>query len=852
MMNRFAGSVLSAVLLCAAFSLVALERELFSAIRADDLPKAEKLISAKTLEERNTSGGSLLHIAAGEGASRIFRYLVEKKSMNWQEKDRYGTTPFLKAAEADSVEIVRYLTERGADPLEKDRFGACALHRAAGANALKVMKYLLDERKLAPGITDNSGSTALHKAAEGNALEVLKYLIEEKKLDVHVRSGAGDSILRSAVRNGKLPAAQYLIEKAGMDAAEKNARGENLLFAAVSYPSNPAELVRYLADGRKLGVGGVGAAGESLLRRTAEFGSVAILRFLLDEKRMNVKETASDGSTLLHAAAAHSRLDILKYLVEEKKLDPSVRNKNGKTPADAAGESGVAGAGSDPEKVRQYLLKASAAPAPVSPPPAAAPAEKAAKKTEQNIPDPEITFPVYGKTLPLILPCDRGHGMFALVKNYQEECHVSIRNPGKKMIRIQVIPIADSWFTTAFPMTSIRLNPGKTAKFRLSFGQSASCTGVRVYWRADGMDAPKCKDFFFKDAGPVPRTGKVIEYLAWKTGKGPLKKTTPESLEDGAKLYDAFKKRKKFVFSNLLKAGADPNARFLDEQLNLNSVFRMICMSAREMPDYKAYLDLMMRSADIESVLFWDSQFPSSDADAPVLKYLLQHDVNPNGRGPGTYVLLDSLLTNPFNCTEKMYALIFQSGADPNRPVWAEMKGKGGTSSHWYKKPTATIIRLAEAWLPAPKDETQNDKQAAEFLRILKLFLKKGAKPNTMREASANSKGPRNAKENILHFLAKRSMTPAGLEAFKLLLDAGADPNAADSPAGNTPLLYLAEEDTVWARNAVRLLIKAGANLKVQNAKKQTPVDIATGKMKVLLQHAHEKSRLELERPPKP
>ena len=70
------GHVIVTILLGAVLPLGGMERGLFTAIHEDNLAKAEKLISAGTLQERSASGGSLLHVAAGEGAFRIFRYLV--------------------------------------------------------------------------------------------------------------------------------------------------------------------------------------------------------------------------------------------------------------------------------------------------------------------------------------------------------------------------------------------------------------------------------------------------------------------------------------------------------------------------------------------------------------------------------------------------------------------------------------------------------------------------------------------------------------------------------------------------------------------------------------------------------
>lgn len=852
------------ILLGAVLPLAAMERGLFTAIHEDNLAKAEMLITADTLQERNASGGSLLHVAAGEGASRIFRYLVEEKGMDWKKKDRYGASPLHKAAAADSVEIIRFLAKCGADPLDTDKFGANALHRAAAANALRAVKYFIDERKLDPVSEDKFGNTALHKAAAGDALDVLKYLIEEKKFNIRVCNNAGATILRTAVRNGKLPAAQYLIEKAGMDVQEKNARGETLLFAAVSYYSNPLELVRYLVDGKKIPVNAVNNAGDTALRSAAEFGSVEILKYLLDEKKMNVKETAADGSSLLHAAAARSRLDILKYLIETRGFDPSVRNKSGKTPADLAGQSGIIGMGATPEEVKQYLLTysaktAAAVQAPVkneADMPSAADtadteAEGESESEAEAVPEsrhpgePTVQFPVYGKVLPNILPGTRGRGMFALMRDERADCFVVVRNQTKNALRVQIVPIADSWFFS-LPILSIRLNPGERCKRRLNFGQSAHCTGIRVYWLESGKTVPNFRDFLCKDAGPIPRTGKVVDFIAWESGKGPLRKTTLESLEDGKRLYEAFKKRDKIAFTGLLKAGADPNARIMDEKLNLDSVFRIVCRNARDLPDFKIWLDSMMKSTfDLNNALYWTRDFPFDDADASVLKYLLQHDLKPNGRGPGNFSPLDILLMNPVQCTSKMYALLFQYGANPNLPVTRRFVDKNGVIRK-VKEPTATLIRLAGGWLPKPEEEAEKSAQTTEFLKIMKLFLKAGAKPDTMRKIKTADDD--SATENILHYLAKRSVTSAGLEAFRMLLEHGANPNAVDSPGGNTPLFYLVKEDTVRARNAVRLFIKAGADVRIRNADQNTVVSIAEGKMKTLLQHSHDKKWLEPER----
>jgi ankyrin repeat protein len=129
------------------------------------------------------------------------RYLVAiVGSVAWV--DLTGQTPFLRAAAAGDLAVMRLLLERGADPNIATYAGTTPLMVAAGVNWAFAETYdegpaaLLAAVKLAHGLgndvnaVNSMGVAAIHGAANRGANDVIEYLAANgARLDVADREG---------------------------------------------------------------------------------------------------------------------------------------------------------------------------------------------------------------------------------------------------------------------------------------------------------------------------------------------------------------------------------------------------------------------------------------------------------------------------------------------------------------------------------------------------------------------------------------------------------------------------------------------------------------------------------------
>jgi ankyrin repeat protein len=150
--------------------------------------------------------GRLLDAGANPNArTREFpherRYLVAVVgSVAWV--DLTGQTPFLRAAAAGDLRVMRLLLEHGADPNLATDAGTTPLMVAAGINWAVAETFdegpaaLLEAVRLAHGLgndvnaVNSMGLTAIHGAANRGANEIIEYLAANgARLDVPDREG---------------------------------------------------------------------------------------------------------------------------------------------------------------------------------------------------------------------------------------------------------------------------------------------------------------------------------------------------------------------------------------------------------------------------------------------------------------------------------------------------------------------------------------------------------------------------------------------------------------------------------------------------------------------------------------
>ncbi|GMF13583.1 unnamed protein product [Phytophthora lilii] len=180
----------------------------------------------------NNNGFTALAYAAKWGHINLVRCLTELGA-DANIKDRYGDTALMKAAVNGRLDIVQYLTRFGADVNAVDKDGDTALIWAAERGHIDVVTHFVEQCNANINASNNSGLTALMYAAERGHVKVVRCLTMQCSIDLNAKSEAGDTALMKAVAEGYIEVARLLSRQRGIDVNSRNNRGETAIGIAV-------------------------------------------------------------------------------------------------------------------------------------------------------------------------------------------------------------------------------------------------------------------------------------------------------------------------------------------------------------------------------------------------------------------------------------------------------------------------------------------------------------------------------------------------------------------------------------------------------------------------------------------
>ncbi|MBN1598075.1 MAG: ankyrin repeat domain-containing protein [Bacteroidales bacterium] len=151
----------------------------------------------------NAQHRSELHEPAGRGDLEAVKEKIENGA-KVDKKDIAGQTPLMYAAEGGSIEVVKYLVEKGADVnAESGSKGrGTALIYAAAANRFEVVKYLLENGADINATTPYQNETALVWSVAMGHTDVVKLLVE-KGADQEIKNRSGQTVMDLAKQSGK-------------------------------------------------------------------------------------------------------------------------------------------------------------------------------------------------------------------------------------------------------------------------------------------------------------------------------------------------------------------------------------------------------------------------------------------------------------------------------------------------------------------------------------------------------------------------------------------------------------------------------------------------------------------------
>jgi len=179
-------------------------------------------------------GYNPLHCALHEGDTNIINELLDRKDFistkSINENSEEGGTPLMLACELDSLELVKRLIERGADPLFARKNGLTAIEIAINRNCLPVLDFLLS--KAVPS------TKAMETAAKDGSVEILK-LIESKYSTIFFafKNASHHTLLHLAIESGNVKNALWIMDKCSnlnyLKAKNKNDKSAFSLAAAL-------------------------------------------------------------------------------------------------------------------------------------------------------------------------------------------------------------------------------------------------------------------------------------------------------------------------------------------------------------------------------------------------------------------------------------------------------------------------------------------------------------------------------------------------------------------------------------------------------------------------------------------
>ena len=245
-------------------------------------------------------GVTPLHLAAGAGdPSIVFLLLARGANVHAKRYDDW-CEPLQLAAQKGNMNVINQLLEKGASPSEPTIGGVTPLFGATQQGHLSVVSRLLVEGSTANARDLSLGRSAVHHAAQEGHLPIIDLLTSSYQADVNAEDFSGITPLFLAALNGQLSAVRYLLQNGAHVDTWSNDNYMSAVHAAASKGSEST--VRLLhAWGAKMDL--EMESGVTPLFIASCEGHISVVKFLLENAQVNVNAIhfPNDHSALLAA-----------------------------------------------------------------------------------------------------------------------------------------------------------------------------------------------------------------------------------------------------------------------------------------------------------------------------------------------------------------------------------------------------------------------------------------------------------------------------------------------------------------------------------------------------------------------
>jgi len=263
-----------------------------------NLPMAQLLLKkGAAVRAQNLAGQTPLHEAVRLGNVPLAALFL-KAGASVNQADTQGNTPLHNLVLFDSLDMGELLLASGADLGAKNREGRTVLQEAVRRGLIKASAWLI-KKGSDPNTRDTLGRTPLFDAVQAGSADLVKLLITSGA-GVNLRDATGSTVAHQAAAATSQPVSDLLLG-AGADLFAENASGQTPVVVA--------------------------------LKASPENWKVFF-------SAKNVNSQNNQGQTALHLAAQGGvSASAVQFLVSLG-ADLQMRNKDGKTPADAAAAAG--------------------------------------------------------------------------------------------------------------------------------------------------------------------------------------------------------------------------------------------------------------------------------------------------------------------------------------------------------------------------------------------------------------------------------------------------------------------------------------------------------------------------------
>jgi ankyrin repeat protein len=273
-----------------------------------------------------SSPGARLIGAASDGDKKAIQALL-KEGIDVNVRDWDELTALIPAASAGQLEICKLLVKEGIDVNAKDKDGITALMEASIMGHTKIVTFLLDNGAEVDEAA-SSGVTALWLAASEGKTECMSTLLK-KNADATNARVDGITALMTASVGGHVDAVKLLLEN-GAD--PKAMDGDGLTPAMNAAENGTVAVLKLLAENVKeasyLDI--MSSTGFNALIIAAAHGHADAVEFLV-EAGADATLVHENGVSALMYAAASNHVDVMNILIEKGKVDVDFAHTNGGT-----------------------------------------------------------------------------------------------------------------------------------------------------------------------------------------------------------------------------------------------------------------------------------------------------------------------------------------------------------------------------------------------------------------------------------------------------------------------------------------------------------------------------------------